>query len=285
LYVPHIMPHVPIFASKAFHGTSQRGLYGDVVQELDWSIGEILAAIDKQGLTEKTIVIFMSDNGPFLSYGEHAGSSGPLREGKLTTFEGGVRVPCIVRWPGHIPAERVSDEMACTMDLFVTLSRWAGAELPPRKLDGLDMTEFLTHDGAKSPRSEFWYYSGDELHAIRRGRWKLHLPHEYLTVAAEPGKGGKPSNFGRLAPQAIELSGIRGIASRHGYRVERLELSLFDVQTDVAETKNVAADHPQVVKDLLAIAEQARADLGDALTKRNGSNVRPCGRWQQQPAP
>jgi arylsulfatase A-like enzyme len=269
---------VPIFASERFQGKSGAGLYADVIQELDWSIGQIVGAIDKHGLGEKTLVIFISDNGPFLSYGEHAGSSGPLREGKLTTFEGGVRVPCIVRWPGRVPAGRVSDEMASTMDLYVMLSHLIGAELPQRKLDGIDVTEFLLDGQSKSPRETFWYYSGNELHAVRRGRWKLHAPHEYLTVAAEPGRGGKPSNFGRLAPQSITQSGIRGIASRHGYRVEKLDLALFDLETDLGETRNLAAEHPEIVKELLVMRDEARADLGESLTNQSGPGIRPCGR-------
>ncbi|HEY1375682.1 MAG TPA: sulfatase, partial [Gemmataceae bacterium] len=144
LYVAHIMPHVPIFASERFRGTSGRGLYGDVIQELDWSVGEILTALQKNGLDEKTVVIFASDNGPFLSYGEHAGSAGKLRGGKLTTFEGGVRVPGIVRWPGHVPAGRVSDELVTTMDLFVTLAKWVGAPLPKHPIDGVDVEALLT---------------------------------------------------------------------------------------------------------------------------------------------
>src|SRR5262245_22411541 len=143
LYVAHVMPHVPIFASEKFRGTSRRGLYGDVVQELDWSVGEILAALHRNGLDDKTLVIFTSDNGPFLSYGEHAGSAGPFRGGKLTTFEGGVRMPGIVRWTGHVATGKVTDEMVSTMDLYVTIAKLAGAKLPDVKLDGIDIAPLL----------------------------------------------------------------------------------------------------------------------------------------------
>ncbi|MBS0205576.1 MAG: sulfatase [Planctomycetes bacterium] len=277
LYLPHIMPHVPIFASQSFLKSSQRGLYGDVVQELDWSVGQILSVLHDQGLEDRTVVIFTSDNGPFLSYGEHAGSAGSLREGKLTTFEGGVREPCLIRWPGHVPAGTVTDEPVATMDLYVTLAGLIGAELPAVKLDGSDLMPLLTGQVGAKGRESFWYYSGDELHAVRRGPWKLHLPHEYLTVAAEPGKGGKPSNFGHLKPESIELSGIRGIASRHGYRVEKIGLSLFNLQDDVGEQQNVADQHPEIVARLMDEVVSARADLGDALTNRRPTNARPVG--------
>ena len=283
LYVPHIMPHVPIFASDKFQKTSRRGLYGDVVQELDWSVGQILATLQRLGLDEKTLVVFTSDNGPFLSYGDHAGSAGPLREGKLTTFEGGVREPCLIRWPKHVPAGRVSDEIVSTMDLFVTFAKLIGAKLPDVKLDGIDVSPLLRGEPGATGRVSFWYYSANELHAVRRGDWKLHLPHEYLTVAAEPGRNGKPSNFGKLKPESIELSGIRGIASRHGYRVEKLGLSLYNLKEDVGEKHNVADQHPEIIAQLQQEAESARADLGDTLTNRPTTNARPVGDTRLQP--
>jgi arylsulfatase A-like enzyme/dienelactone hydrolase len=277
LYVPHVMPHVPIFASARFRGTSQRGLYGDVVQELDWSVGEIMATLKRLGLDERTLVIFSSDNGPFLSYGEHAGRATPLREGKLTTFEGGMRTPCLVRWPGRVPAGRVSDEPVSTMDLHATFAQLIGAKLPNVRRDGSDMSALLFGQPGAKGREEFWFYSGDELHAVRLGDWKLHVAHEYLTVAAEPGRGGKPSNFANMKPDSIENSGIRGIASRHGYRVEPLGVSLFNVREDPTETRNVANAHPDIVARLQARVAAARADLGDSLTKAKGANLRPAG--------
>lgn len=277
LYVPHIMPHVPIHASESFRGSSRRGLYGDAIQELDWSVGQILDTLAANQLDENTIVIYFSDNGPFLSYGSHAGSAGKLREGKLTTFEGGVRVPMIVRWPKHVPAGRVCDEVICSMDLFASLTKLIGAPAPTLKTDGLDLRGLLLGEPGGRGREEFWYYSGDELHAVRQGYWKLHVPHDYLTVAAEPGRDGKPSNFANMKPLGIEQSGIRGIASRHGYRVEPIGLSLFNLESDPGETKNVADQHPEVVTRLMAAVERARADLGDSLTGRKGPGVRPCG--------
>jgi arylsulfatase len=277
LYVPHIMPHVPIFASEKFKGTSQRGLYGDVVQELDWSVGEIMAALKRLGLDENTLVVFSSDNGPFLSYGEHAGSAKPLREGKLTTFEGGMRTPCLVRWSGHVPAARVSDEPFSTMDLHVTFATMIGAKLTEVKRDGSDIRPLLLGLPGAKGRDEFWFYSGDELHAVRRGDWKLHVPHEYLEVDGEPGRGGKPANYGNMKPESIELSGIRGIASRHGYRVAQTDIALYDLKNDPSELINVAAAHPDIVARLQLEVASARADLGDSLTKTPGSNIRPAG--------
>lgn len=278
LYVPHIMPHVPIFASDKYRGRTARGLYGDVIEELDDSVGEVLATLKRLNLDERTLVIFASDNGPFLSYGEHAGSAGPLREGKLTTFEGGVRVPCLMRWPGRVPAGRVCDELASTLDLYPTLAGLVGTKLPNRRIDGQNLAPLLLGRPDAKPREVFYYYSGYELHAVRWHHWKLHLPHEYLTTAAEPGRGGKPSNFDKLSPVAIEQSGIRGIASRHGYRVESIGLSLFNLHDDIGESKNVAEQNPDIVARLQALAGQARDDLGDSLTKAVGKNVRPVGR-------
>lgn len=279
LYVPHVMPHVPIFASEKFKGRSSRGLYGDAVEEVDASVGEIVAAVDRLGLKEKTLVIFATDNGPFLSYGNHGGSAGPLREGKLTTFEGGVRTPCIMRMPGIVPAATVCDEVVAAIDLLPTLAKWIGAPLSAHKIDGLDIASLIRgDDGAKSPHNELFFYSGDELQAVRSGKWKLHVPHAYLTSASPPGRDGRPANYENMQKLPMNVSGIRGIASRHGYVVQEIPLSLFDLSVDPGESQNVADANPEVVQRLLALIESARADLGDSLTKRTGSGVRPCGR-------
>jgi arylsulfatase len=279
LYLPHVMPHVPIFASEQFQGRSSRGLYGDVIEELDASIGTLLAALDKHGLRDKTLVIFATDNGPFLSYGNHGGSAGPLREGKLTTWEGGVRVPCIVRWPGVVPAGTACDELASTIDLLPTLANITGAKLSANPIDGRDMGPLLRGDaGAKSPHEAFYFYSGDELQAIRSGRWKLHVPHDYLTSAAPPGRDGRPANYEKMQQLPMSISGLAGIASRHGYVVAHTDLALYDLGADPGEKQNVAAEHPGIIAKLQQFVEQARADLGDSLTKRTGSGVRPCGK-------
>lgn len=278
LYVPHVMPHVPIFASDAFRGKSEAGLYGDVVQELDWSVGEILDTLRRCGLAQNTLVIFFSDNGPFLSYGNHAGHAQPFREGKLTTFEGGVRSPFIVRWPGHVPQGGVCDEPVMEIDLLPTLAALAGAELPQKKIDGRDILPLLEGKaGAKSPHEALVFYGGDELQAVRSGEWKLHFPHPYITVDGEPGKDGKPAQFGKMKPKAITQSGIGGIASRHGYRVEQTGLALYDLKNDPGETQDVAKEHPEVVERLKKLAEPVRRELGDALMKVKGTENRPLG--------
>jgi arylsulfatase A-like enzyme len=278
LYLPHVMPHVPIFASEKFKGRTPLGLYGDVMEELDWSVGEVLDTLKRLKLDDRTLVVFISDNGPFLSYGEHAGSARPLREGKLTTFEGGVRVPCLVRWPGHVPSARVCAEPFMGIDWLPTLTEIVGGKASTRKIDGLSAKGLvLGEKDARPPHEALFFYSGTALQAVRSGPWKLHFAHPYITVAAEPGRGGKPSNFGKLAPTSITQSGVEGIATRHGYRIEQLELSLFNLDTDPGETKNIAAEHPDVVKKLSALAEAARQDLGDSLQSVKGSGLRAPG--------
>jgi arylsulfatase A-like enzyme len=278
LYLPHVMPHVPIFASKEFRGRSKRGLYGDVVEELDWSVGEVMKSLKVNGIDEQTLVLFLSDNGPFLSYGSHAGNAAPFREGKLTTFEGGVRVPFIARWPGRVPADAVSDAFVAGLDLLPSLVSLAGITKLDRPVDGLDLSDRLLGKAGAKDRETFAYYSGSELHAVRFGRWKLHLAHDYLTVNGPPGRDGKPANYAAMKPLAIEESGIRGIASRHGYKVERIAQSLFDLDTDPGENKDVWAANPAVVRRLLLLAETYRADLGDAIVNRKGSGLREVGR-------
>lgn len=279
LYVPHVMPHVPIFVSEKFKGHSAAGLYGDVVEELDDGAGQILAALKELDLEKNTWVIFFSDNGPFLSYGTNAGTARPYREGKLTAFEGGVRTPCIMRWPGRIPAGRTCGETLSTMDLLPTVAALLDHPQPKLKIDGKNILPVLTNEpGAKSPHEALFVYSGTELHAVISGQWKLHFPHPYLTVAAEPGRDGKPSNWANLKPDSITQSGVEGIASRHGYRVEKLPLSLYNLSGDLGEQKNVAEQHPDIVARLSALAETMRADLGDSLQGRTGTGVRSAGK-------
>ncbi len=257
LYVPHNMPHVPLFVSDKFKGKSKKGLYGDVIMEIDWSVGQILDALKKNGLDDKTLVVFTSDNGPWLSYGEHAGSAGPLREGKMTTFEGGVREPCVMRWPGQIPAGRVCHEPLMTIDLLPTLARLAGARLPEHKIDGLDVWPVIAGEkGAKNPHAAYYFYWNKELQAVRSGKWKLHFPHSYISLEGKGGTAGRP---------------VR-------YVQRKIGLALFDLDKDPGETTNVADKDPEVVKRLQALADRARADLGDSATKKEGSGVRPAGR-------
>ncbi len=278
LYVPHVMPHVPIFASAAFRGQSSAGLYGDVVQELDASVGQILGTLKRCGIDQNTLVILFSDNGPFLSYGNHAGSAKPLREGKLTTFDGGVRSPFIARWPGHIPAAQVCDEPVMEIDLLPTIAGLIGGKLSDRKIDGKNILPLLEgKPGTKSPHEALVFYGGDELQAIRSGPWKLHFPHPYITVDGEPGRDGKPARFGQMKPKSITQSGIAGIASRHGYRVENIGLSLYNLNDDPGETHDVAKDHPEIVERLQKLADPTRKELGDTLLKVKGTENRPLG--------
>jgi arylsulfatase A-like enzyme len=277
LYLPHVMPHVPIFASEKFRGRSAAGLYGDVMEELDESVGEIMSSLRRLQLDERTLIIFISDNGPFLSYGEHAGSAKPLREGKLTTFDGGVRVPCLVRWPGHVPAGRVSSVPFMAIDWLPTLIDVVGGQSPSRKIDGVSVRPVLLGESEVAPHEALYFYSGTALQAISSGPWKLHFPHPYITVAGEPGRGGKPSNWGQLVPTSITQSGVEGIATRHGYRIEQLGLSLYNLESDPAEKQDVAAQHPEIVARLTALAEPIRQELGDSLQNVTGVGLRSPG--------
>ena len=255
LYVPHAMPHVPLFVSDKHAGKSERGIYGDVIREIDWSVGQILQALKRLKIDENTLVIFTSDNGPWLSYGAHGGSAKPFREGKGTAWEGGVRVPCVMRWPGRVPAGTECSELAATIDLFPTIGRLAGADLPTRKLDGLDVSPLLLGEpSGRTPHEAYWYYWGDALHAIRSGPWKLHFPHPYVHVET-PGQDGKPGKL--VQPKTT--------------------LALYNLEQDIGESTDVSADHPDIVARLSALAELARDDLGDSLQKRTGKNIRPAG--------
>jgi arylsulfatase A len=257
LYVPHNMPHVPLHVSSKFKGKSGRGLYSDVVMEIDWSVGEILAALKRNGLDEKTLVIFTSDNGPWLLYGDHAGNAGPLREGKATSFDGGVREPCVMRWPGRIPAGVTTREMTWSMDLLPTFARLAGTNAPAdRIIDGRDISPLMFGQrNARSPHDAFFVYWGPQLQAVRSGRWKLHLPHDY-TFPNPAGHGGRPGTYSKA----------------------RIGLALFDLTSDVGEKNDVSSEHPDVVARLQALAETCRADLGDSRTKQKGTGVRQPGR-------
>ncbi len=253
LYIPHSMVHIPLGASPAFKGRSRKGLFGDVMMEVDASVGAILQRLAKHGLEGDTIVLFTSDNGPWLNFGAHAGSAGPFREGKGTEFEGGVRVPCVVRWPGRIPPGKVTDRIASTIDLLPTFAAAAGAALPRNPIDGVNLLPLLEGQEDANPRRTFFYYYAHQLRAVRKDRWKLLLPHRSRSYEGqEPGQDGFPGKYGEL----------------------QVGLALHDLVTDPGERKNVAADHPNLVRDLQALAESARAELGDALTGRKGRGER-----------
>jgi arylsulfatase A len=258
LYVPHTMVHVPLYVSDKFKGHSGAGLYGDVVMELDWSVGQILDALKTSGIDGQTLVIFTADNGPWLRYGNHGGSAGPLREGKGTMFEGGHREPTIMRWPGKIPAGTKCDELATTLDIFPTVARLIGANLPTgRVIDGKNIWPLVAGEpDAVSPHDVFYCYYGRQLRAVRDRRWKLFFPHKSTTLNGRSGgRDGFPNNYD---PQQVGSW-------------------LFDLKNDVGESTDVAAEHPDVVARLQKAAEVARATLGDVLTDREGSEVRPAG--------
>jgi len=258
LYFAHSFPHVPLYVGEKFKGSSKQGLYGDVIQEIDWSVGEVLKAVKEVGAEENTLVIITSDNGPWLSYGNHAGSAGPLREGKGTVWEGGVREPFVAKWPGKIPANSVQCEPAMTIDLLPTIAKLVGADLPKLPIDGKDVGPLLRCEPAakNQNRAYYFYFDKNEFQAIRMGRWKLILPHTYRTMIGQrPGNDGIPGK----------------------YKMVQSGLELYDLETDVGETTNVANANPEVVKRIMVEVESARADLGDALTNRTGSGARGPG--------
>lgn len=240
LYLPHSMPHVPLFCSQRFKGKSGTGLYGDVIMEIDWSVGEILKTLKSSGLEDNTLVIFTSDNGPWTSYGNHAGKT-IYREAKGTGFDGGTRSPCIMRYPGRIPAGSFSRRTFSTVDLLPTLAHLAGAPLPKNPIDGKNVWDLISaRPGAVNPHDYYPFSTGANFEGVisADGRWKLHLPHAYRVVAA-PGRDGMAGK----------------------YRQERIELSLFDMEADPFETVNVIRRFPEIAARMQAYAEQHRREF------------------------
>lgn len=258
LYLPHSMVHIPLGVSEKFRGKSIQGLYGDVMMEVDWSIGEIMKALERNGLEKNTLVIFTSDNGPWLNFGNHAGSTGGLREGKGTSWEGGQRVPCIMRWPGVIPAGEICNKLASAIDILPTIAAITGAALPEKKIDGISILPLLMGDKTASPRHEFYYYyQQNTLEAVQRDHWKLIVPHKGISyVGVAPGKDGWPVKTVSVAIKQEEL---------------------YDLRRDPGENYNVAEYFPEIVKELQIIAGDARKDLGDDFTKSPGENRRKAG--------
>jgi uncharacterized sulfatase len=228
LYLAHNMPHVPLFTSDDFAGHSARGLYGDVIEEIDWSVGAVLDSLRDVGIAERTLVVFTSDNGPWLVMRHHGGDAGPLRNGKGTTWEGGMRVPGVVWWPNTIqPA--VSHEIVSTLDLLPTFAALAGADrIEDRPIDGFDLSPFLRGEGA-NPRRTLFYYRGEELFAVRDGRYKVH----YRTASAFGIPDGEPTP----GPQ------------------------LYDLQVDPGERFDISADHPEVLERMSAIVARHKETM------------------------
>lgn len=237
LYVPHSMPHVPLFRSEKFKDKSGAGVYGDVMMEIDWSVGEIMKALNEAGLDNNTLVIMTSDNGPWTSYGNHAGKT-PFREAKGTGFDGGTRSACIMRYPGKIRAGSVSKRMMCTIDLLPTIAKLAGASLPKNPIDGLDVWDLIIDkQSARNPHQYYAFSTGSNFEGVISGdgRWKLHVPHSYRTLVYA-GNDGKPGK----------------------YRQAEIELSLFDMEADPYERVNVIDKFPDVAKRMQGFAEEHR---------------------------
>lgn len=253
VYLPLNQPHVPIAPSAKFVGQSKAGLYADQILEIDDSVGRILNHLKKLKLDRKTMVMFSSDNGPWLPYGNHAGSAGIYREGKGTTFEGGFREPGIFWMPGTIPAGKVQTEMASTMDIVPTFASMIGAKQPEKEIDGHNILPLLKcEEGAKTPWKWMYYYWPAELQAIRSGDWKLHVPHNHRHQNQPAGKDGKSA----------------------GETTARQELALYNLRSDPSEKINLAAEHPGIVNRLLRLIRAGKNEFGDSISKINGSCVR-----------
>ena len=253
LYYAHTMPHVPLYASASYLGTSAQGLYGDVVQEIDASVGAIMGELERQGLIDNTLVIFTSDNGPWKVFGNHGGSCRPLRGSKGTVWEGGIRVPFIARWPGRIPAGALVDTPAMTIDMLPTIAYLTGTKLPEHPIDGVNIWQLLAGTPIDAePHDVLFFYYQRQLQAMRAGRWKLHFPHTY---------------------RQVDRAGADGMPGTYIYPTTGLEL--YDLHADVAESVDVADEHPDVVRRLSAMAERMRKKLGDELSAYDGVEVRP----------
>jgi arylsulfatase A-like enzyme len=253
IYVPHTMPHTLLGASKEFRGKSKQGFYGDVIEEIDANVGRLVDAVKEAGLEKQTYVFFMSDNGPWLLRKSHGGSALPLRGAKTSTWDGGLRVPCVMWAPGRISPGRVTDEVASTMDMLPTLARLAGGKVPgDRILDGRDITALLhaTDEEELAKPRPFYYYQHTHLQAVRYGKWKLHVPR-----AAQP--AWAPRWGGHI--HAKDVIAIK-------------TPMLIDLDSDIGEQIDVAAKHPKVVAQLLALIEAGRKDIGDY--NRTGEGAR-----------
>lgn len=259
VYLAHPMPHVPLYVSDKFKGKSKQGLYGDVMMEIDWSIGQITKVLEDNGLGEKTLIIFTSDNGPWLNYGNHAGNAGGYREGKGTTFEGGQRVPCIMVWKEVIPEGTVCNNLVAGIDILPTLAEIADAPLPKNKIDGVSLLPLLKGDFNANPRKSFYYYyQKNSLEAIRYGSWKLVFPHSGMTYEGlQPGNEGMPGKVNYNIP---------------------FEEELYDLRRDPGERYDVSETYPEIVETLKKLANNAREDLGDDLMEIQGNNRRVPGK-------
>jgi arylsulfatase len=262
LYMPHSMVHVPIAVSDKFKGKSGKGLFADVMMELDWSVGEIIKTLEENDLDKNTLIIFTSDNGPWLNFGNHAGFAYPLREGKGTMWEGGPRVSTIMKWPGKIKAGSKCNQIASTIDILPTLSEITGTALPKHKIDGVSILPLLKSKKDANPRNVFYYYYGKRLIAVRKDKWKLVFPHTGRSYKdMKPGKDGYPGPTRTFTVKEPEL---------------------YNLETDISETIDLSSQYPKVVEELKRIGDSARNDLGDKIRNIKGKGVRKAGRIKQE---
>jgi arylsulfatase len=259
LYVPHTMAHIPLGVSDKFRGKSEQGFYGDVMMEIDWSVGEIEKALQANGISGNTVFIFTTDNGPWLNFGNHGGSAGGLREGKTTSWEGGQRVPFIIKWPAKTPAGTICNKLGCAVDILPSFAKIAGTSLPELKIDGVDITELWKGNTNAEPRDNIlFYYGKNNLNGVRKGNWKLVLPHTWQSYNTEPGKDG---NGGR----------------RINMTVERPEL--YNMMRDPGEQFNVIEYYPEKAAEIMQLVEAARTELGDLnVGMEKGTGNREIGR-------
>jgi len=263
VYWPNPLPHVPLYVSDKFKGKSEQGLYGDVMMEIDWGVGQIIRTLEETGLDDNTLVIFTSDNGPWLNYGNHAGSAGGLREGKGTTYEGGQRVPCLMMWKGVIPEGVVCNNLSSGIDILPTIAAIVEAPLPKNKIDGVSLLPLLKGDFKSNPRKIFYYYyKQNSLEAVRNGNWKLVFPHPGRTYEGfQPGNDGSPGPVNGNFP---------------------FEGGLYNLRRDPGERYDVSKSYPEIVEALDKIADEAREDLGDDLTGNPEKNRRKPGQISEK---
>ena len=259
LYMAHTMAHIPLGVSDKFRGKSEQGLYGDVMMEIDWSVGQIVKAVEQNNLTDNTIIIFTTDNGPWLSFGNHAGSAGGLREGKTTSWDGGQKVPFIIKWPGVVPEGIICNKLACAVDILPTMASIIGGKLSENKIDGVDISSLFKGNFDANPRETIlFYYDKNNLNAVRKGNWKLVLPHTYRSYNAKPGKNG---HSGKRIKMVVEKP------------------ELYNLRRDPAEQFNVIDYYPEIVDDLMVVVEEARDELGDLnVGLEKGKGNRDVGR-------
>lgn len=260
LYLAHPMPHIPLYVSEKFKGKSGKGLYADVIMELDWSVGEVINKLKQLDLEENTLLIVASDNGPWLPFGNHAGITNGLRESKGTSWEGGVRVPCLMYWKNKLKGNIKINTPLMTIDILPTIASLVNAPLPGKKIDGINVWPYLEKPNQveEPERPLFIYYNTNELQAVRWKNWKLYFPHKFNSMEGlVPGKDGK-----RIDTKAVNLE----------------TMELYDLKNDKAEKSNLALQFPDIVKKLNAMADEMRKTLGDSLKGIKGEENREPGR-------